>query len=176
MDLSKFNNADFDRGASRVKEAIWTVAKCLFFAHSLPVPSRWKRVLLRAFGAEIGQGVIIRSRVDISFPWRLRIGDHAWLGSDVCILSLAVVEVGRNACISQRAFLCTGSHQFDSPHFDLFTEPIRIGESVWVCAQSFIGPGVTIGAGSRCLPGSVVVKDVESGSTVAGVPARPLRS
>ncbi|MDB4417464.1 WcaF family extracellular polysaccharide biosynthesis acetyltransferase [bacterium] len=174
IDLSEFNNSDFDRGASRFKELAWMVVKILLFCHSVPVPSGIKRVALRLFGGEVGQGVVIRSRVDISFPWRIKLGHHVWIGNDVSILSLASVTIGSNSCVSQRTFLCTGSHRFDRRAFDLQTAPIEIRESSWICAQSFVGPGVTMGAGSRCLPGSVVVKDVPSNTTVAGVPARPM--
>lgn len=89
------------------------------------------------------------------------------------ILSLAEVKIGSNTCISQRAFLCTGSHDFTKRGFDLITKPIEVSESCWVCAQSFVGPGVTMAKGSRCLPGAVVVNNVDSAVTVSGVPAKP---
>ena len=53
-----------------------------------------------------------------------------WIGDEVLILSLAPVKIGSNVCISQRAFLCTGSHDFRSEGFDLITKPIEIGEEV----------------------------------------------
>jgi putative colanic acid biosynthesis acetyltransferase WcaF len=112
--------------------------------------------------------------VDVSFPWRLSLGDHVWVGDEVKILSLAEVEVGSHVCLSQRAFLCTGSHDFGSTAFDLRTGPIRIGPGCWIGAQAFVGPGVVFGPESRCLAGAVVVRAVDHGSTVGGVPARPL--
>ena len=171
IDLSKFNNADFSRSASRGKEVLWWVARSLFFAPWFPIPSPFKVAVLRGFGAKVGRGVVIRSRVNITFPWKLEIGDHVWLGDEVLILSLERVVIGSNVCISQRAFLCTGSHDFSKETFDLITRPITIGDGCWVAAQAFVGPGVTMGPGSRCLAGAVVVKDVAAGTTVSGVPA-----
>ena len=114
---------------------------------------------------------MIRSRVNITFPWRLEIGDNVWMGDEVFILSLAPVKIGSNVCLSQRAFLCTGSHDFRKESFDLITKAITVEDGCWIGAQAFVGPGVTMGQGSRCLAGAVVVNDVEAGTTVGGVPA-----
>ncbi|MDB4265234.1 WcaF family extracellular polysaccharide biosynthesis acetyltransferase [bacterium] len=173
-DLSKFNNQEFQRGASKWKEGLWWLLRSLLFAPWFPLPSSWKVVALRGFGAKVGEGVVIRSRVNITFPWKLVVGDHVWIGDEVMILSLDEVMIGANTCISQRAFLCTGSHDFSKEGFDLITGPIEIGAGCWVGAQSFVGPGVTMGQGSRCLAGSVVVKSVGEGATVGGVPAKSL--
>lgn len=174
MKLSQFDNGSFGRGAPLIKEVIWWAVRTVFFSPWFPVPSAIKVGLLRSFGARIGSGVVIRSRVNITFPWRIEIGDDVWIGDEVLVLSLAPVKIGSDCCVSQRAFLCSGSHDFSSETFDLITAPITIGDGCWIGAQSFVGPGVTFGAGSRCLAGAVVVKDVAGGVSVAGVPAKPL--
>lgn len=171
MDLSQYSTQGFDRGASFAKEALWTLVKLCFFLHPAPLPSALRVGLLRAFGAAVGRGVVIRGGVNITFPWRLTIGDHVWLGEEVIMLSLARVAIGSNVCISQRAFLCTGSHDWKAERFDLVTRPVTVGSGVWIAAQAFVGPGVTVGAGSMVAAGSVVVRDVPPGSRVAGNPA-----
>ncbi len=174
MKLATFNNDSFDRGAPRWKEALWWLVRSLLFAPWFPIPSTIKVAALRAFGARVGEGVVIRSRVNITFPWRIEIGDHVWIGDEVMILSLDQVMIGSNCCVSQRAFLCTGSHDFARETFDLITKPIVVGDGCWIGAMAFVGPGVTFGQGSRCLAGAVVVADVEEGTTVAGVPGREI--
>lgn len=171
IELKDFGS-DFDRGASRLTEALWSIFRLLFFRLPIPLPSSLRCTVLRRFGAKIGVGVVIRSGVNISFPWRLSVGDHVWIGEDVMILSLDRVTIGSNCCISQRAFLCTGSHRFDRPGFDLVTKPIVMGDSSWVAAQVFVAPGVTIGPGSMCVAGSVVLDVVPPGMTVIGNPAQ----
>lgn len=171
MNLSTFNNAHFDRGAPAWKEVLWWLVRSLLFAPWFPIPSSLKVTALRAFGAKIGDGVVIRSRVNITFPWKLTLGDRVWIGDEVLILSLERVAIGSDVCVSQRAFLCTGSHDFSKESFDLITLPIVIADGCWIGAQSFVGPGVTFGRSSRCLAAAVVVKDVEAGETVSGVPA-----
>jgi len=171
MNLKVFQNSEFDRGAGKWVEVAWYICRSLLFASWFPVPSGLKTACLRWFGAKIGRGVVIRSRVNITFPWKLTIGDHAWIGDEVFILSLDHVTIGSNVCISQRAFLCTGSHEFSKPTFDLITRPIVIEDGCWIGAQSFIGPGVRFGVSSRSLAGSVVIQEVLSNTTVGGVPA-----
>ena len=173
MKLDQFDNGVFDRGVYAPKEALWWVVRSLFFAPWFPVPSALKVLALRAFGASVGRGVVIRSRVNVTFPWRLTLGDHVWIGDEVMILSLAPVTISSHVCISQRAFLCTGSHRFDRDSFDLVTKPIVIGEGCWVAANAFIAPGVTLGAGTRCAAGAVVLKSTGPNELLAGNPAQP---
>ena len=175
MDLSSYRNADFDRGAPRWKEALWIAVRCLFFQTPWPLPSSFRAALLRAFGAKIGDGVVIRSNVNISFPWRLTIGDHVWIGEEVGILSLARVTIGSNVCISQRAYLCTGSHDYRSATFDLITRPITLSDGCWVAAAAFVGPGVVVGAGAVITAGSVATGDVAANTIVRGNPAAAVR-
>ena len=171
MDLSIFNNSDFDRGASLLKEALWVFARGLFFQNPIPWPSELRVALLRAFDAKIGNSVVIRTNVNISFPWRLSIGDHVWIGEDVGILSLAQVTIGSDVCISQRAYLCTGSHDYRRDDFRLVTRPIVVHNSSWIAAMAFVGPGVEIGSNSVVAAGSVVFQNVPPNSLVRGNPA-----
>jgi putative colanic acid biosynthesis acetyltransferase WcaF len=172
MKLRAFTASQFDRGAPRWKEALWVATRCLFFQTPVPFPSQWKRVLLRCFGAKIGSNVVIRASICISFPWRVVIGDHVWIGDGVWVLSLAPVIVESNVCISQKSFLCTGSHDYRKESFELITRPIRIKEGSWIAAGSFVGPGVEIGPNSVVSAGSVVMESVGPGELVRGNPAQ----
>jgi putative colanic acid biosynthesis acetyltransferase WcaF len=154
IDLTKFDNSTFSRGAPRWKESIWWLFRSLFFAPWFPIPSPIKVTVLRFFGAKVGTGVVIRSRVNITFPWRVEIGDHVWLGDEVMILSLDKVRIGSNVCISQRAFLCTGNHDFHKETFDLVTQPIEIGDGCWIAACAFVGPGAVLQPGTMVQAGT----------------------
>lgn len=171
MELRAYDNSGFDRGRAPWIEALWVLVKCSFFLSPLPWPSEMRVALLRAFGAEIGRGVVVRARVNITFPWKLTVGDDVWIGEEVLILSLAPVVIESNVCLSQRAFLCTGSHDFHAPKFDLVTKPITIRSSSWIAAQAFVAPGVEIGPGSVVAAGSVVLENVPPKSLAGGNPA-----
>ncbi len=171
MDLRIYDNSDFDRGAPRWKEAVWILVRFLFFQNAFPWPSPLRCAVLRAFGAKIGRSVVIRANVNISFPWRLTIGDHVWIGEDVGILTLAPVTIESNVCISQRAYLCTGSHDFRREDFKLQVAPITVHEGSWIAAASFIAPGVEIESGAIVSAGSVVFANVAPKMFVRGNPA-----
>lgn len=171
MELRNYSTAGFDRGAPVWKEALWWAVKCLVFQTAWPWPSSVRVALLRAFGGRIGQRVVVRGNVNISFPWRLSIGDDVWLGEEVMILSLAAVTIESDVCISQRTFLCTGTHDFRSPTFELLVKPITIRRGCWLAAQVFVAPGIEIGQGSMVCAGAVVVTNVPARAIVQGNPA-----
>ena len=158
------------------KEMLWVTVKCLVFQTHVPWPSALRVAVLRAFGANVGTGVVIRANVNITFPWRVTVGDDVWLGDDVVILSLAPVVIESNVCISQRAFLCTGSHAFWSASFDLIVKSIRVNSGSWIAAQAFIGPGVEVGPDSVVSAGSVVFAAVPPATMVQGNPAQVVKT
>ena len=171
MKIEMYDNSDFDRGAPRWKRGLWVIVRCVFFQNPCPWGSAFRSALLRAFGAKIGKAVGIGSNVNISFPWRLVVGDHVWIGDDVGILSLAQVTIESNVCVARRSFLCTGSHDFRREDFKLKVAPILIRTGSWIAIGSLILAGVTIGEGAVVSAGSVVLKDVPPNCLVRGNPA-----
>ncbi|MBK1833645.1 WcaF family extracellular polysaccharide biosynthesis acetyltransferase [Roseibacillus ishigakijimensis] len=160
-----------DRGRDKGVEVVWYLLKCLFFLSPLPWPSSWKVKILRSFGAKVGDGVVIKPRVNIHFPWKLIVGDHVWLGEELFILNFEPITIGSNSCLSQRAFLCAGNHDFRDEAFSYRNAPITISEGVWVGAQCFVGPGVTVGAETVLTAGSIVTKDIPENRIFGGNPA-----
>lgn len=164
-----------DRGRARVVEWGWYVCKLLFFLSAWPWPSALRVALLRAFGAQVGQGVVIKPRVNIHLPWKLAIGDHTWIGEEVFILNFEPVTIGAHACVSQRAFLCTGNHDFRDVTMPYRNAPITIGDGAWVGAQVFVAPGVTIGDEVVVAAGSVVTRALPPAMCCAGYPCVPVK-
>ena len=159
------------RGRSKVVEMVWYLLKCAFLLSALPWPSWLKVALLRAFGAKIGNGVVIKPRVNVHFPWRLEVGAHSWIGEEVFILNFDPVRIGSQACVSQRVFLCTGNHDFRDEKFSFRSAPISVGDGAWVGASVFVGPGVEIGDEAVVTAGSVVLKSLPAGMVCGGNPA-----
>jgi putative colanic acid biosynthesis acetyltransferase WcaF len=114
---------------------------------------------------------MLKPGLKIKFPWRLVVGDNTWLGEDVWIDNLAPVLIGADCCISQGAYLCTGSHDWSKSGFDLITKPIRIGDRAWIAARAIIGPGVTVGEGAVLGLGSVASGDLAPWTIYRGNPA-----
>ena len=164
-----------DRGRPFWSEALWYFTKCLIFLPPWPIPSKVKRWILRLFGARVGIGVVIKPRVNIHFPWKLEVGDHSWIGEEVFILNFEPVRIGAHCCVSQRAFLCAGNHDYRRAEMPYRNRPIAIGSGAWVGAQTFIGPGVSIGVDTVITAGSVVTKDLPANSICRGNPCLRFR-
>ncbi len=173
--LADFDNSGFERGRSRLVEALWLIVSAMFVASWIP-GERHRRALLRLFGARIGARVCIKPAVMIKFPWRLVVGDDSWIGERVWIDNLAMVEIGADCCLSQGAYLCTGSHDWSAPAFDLLVKPIRIMDGAWIAARASVGPGVVVGAGAVLTMGAVATSDLASFEIYGGVPAARLRT
>lgn len=164
-----------DRGRSKLGEAVWYLVKCTFFLSPFPWPSSTRVRLLRMFGAQVGHGVLIKPRVNIHFPWKLKIGEHAWIGEEVFILNFEPVTIGSHVCVSQRAFLCAGNHDFRDVAMSYRNAPITIGDGAWVGAQCFVGPGISIGEDAVATAGSIVVCDIPPNTICGGNPCVPLK-
>jgi putative colanic acid biosynthesis acetyltransferase WcaF len=154
---------------------LWQAAWLLLFR---PVPWFWhapRRALLRLFGARIGRGAQIMPSVRVWAPWNLALGDHATVSHGVDLYNVARIDIGAHATVSQRAFLCTATHDIDHPNMPLVTAPVRIGAGAWVCAEAYVHPGVEIGTDAVAGVRAVVLHDVPPGQVVGGNPAKFLR-
>ena len=171
VDLSAFKNPEFDRGAGRWKEFCWMLVSALFFRHSLALGNGLKIRLLRLFGAQMGRGVLIKPGVQIKFPWRLRVGDHSWIGENVWIDNLAPVSIGADVCVSQGAYVFTGNHNYKKRGFDLMVQPVVIEDGAWIGAQAVICPGVTIATHAVVAAGSVATENTQPYGIYQGNPA-----
>ena len=169
--LALFSTGDFNRGASKAKELFWLLVSLWLFRLCPLKLSGLKAVVLRFFGASVGHGVVFKPNVKITFPWKLTLGDHVWLGEECWLLNLAPITIEANVCISQRAFLCTGNHNYKSPAFDLITKPIQVERGAWIAAAAFVGPGVSVGCHAVLAAGSVATKDLEPYGIYQGNPA-----
>ncbi len=130
--------------------------------------------LLRLFGAKIGKDVRIKPGIHIKYPWKIEIGDYSWL-ADCYIENLDQVIIGQNCCISQRAILITGNHNYSSTSFDLMVAPIVLEEGTWVGAAAKVCPGVTLRSHAVLTMGSVATKDLSAYAIYQGNPAVQLK-
>ncbi len=173
-DLSKYNNDSYEPGAGALVRGLWYLVNAWFIASRLPL-SRLKVGLLRAFGAKVGHGVVIKPRVAVKYPWRLQVGDHVWIGEGVWIDNLVQVTIGNNVCLSQGAMLLTGNHNYKRQTFDLMLGPIMLEDGVWIGAQSTVCPGVVCRTHAVLGVGSVATRELEAYSVYQGNPAAKVR-
>jgi putative colanic acid biosynthesis acetyltransferase WcaF len=135
----------------------------------------WRRFLLRFFGTKIGKNVLLRPTINVTYPWKLTIGDDSWIGDYVTLYTLGPITIGRDAVVSQHSYLAAASHDYTKPSFDIYSKPITIEDEAWVAAHCFIGPGVTVGRGAVVGSCSVAFNDVPSMMVCMGNPLKVIR-
>jgi putative colanic acid biosynthesis acetyltransferase WcaF len=156
MNLNKFKNKS-THNTYFLKYFLWYITSSLFFNSSIP-GSKIRSILLKLFGSNIGKNIVIKPNVKIKYPWKLTVGEDAWIGENVWIDNISKVSIGANTCISQGVYVCSGSHDFYDEEFSLLMQEVEIGSNCWIAAKSLIGPGVKIEDGSFIKFGSVVLK------------------
>lgn len=101
--------------------------------------------------------------------------EGATIGDDVDVYCVATIHLEAWAGVSQYSYLCAATHEFEDVAFPLVPKPIRIGRRAWIAADVFVGPGVTIGAGTVVGARSSVFKDLEPWVVATGSPAKRVR-
>jgi putative colanic acid biosynthesis acetyltransferase WcaF len=174
-DLSRFSNNWYMPGRALLTRIAWIVVNASFFLTWFPWPSRLKVALLRAFGARVGHGVVLKPRINVKYPWHLEIGDYAWIGEGAWLDSLARISIGPHACLSQGCTVETGNHDWSKPTFDLILREVVIEDGAWAAAKCLLLPGSRLASHSVLGAGSVLSGATEPYSVYVGVPARKVR-
>lgn len=175
VQLRRFRNDWYDPGRGVATRLAWLAVNGAVFGSWVPWPSSLKAALLRAFGARVGRGVVIKPRVNIKYPWRLSIGDDTWIGEGVWIDSLADVSVGANVCLSQGVMLETGNHDWTRETFDLVVREIRVDDGAWAAVKSVLLPGAHLATHAVLGGGAVLAGETNAYGVYAGSPARRVR-
>ncbi|WP_216909526.1 putative colanic acid biosynthesis acetyltransferase [Synechococcus sp. CCY 0621] len=169
-----FQGASFSL-ANRLARVLWQGVWLLLFRPTPAPLHAWRSRLLRAFGARLGRQCHVYPTVRIWAPWNLELDDEACLGPGVTCYSMDTISLGPRVVVSQGVHLCTGSHDYESPNFQLFTRPISIGADAWICTEAFLAPGVSIGEGAVIGARSVVTRSQPAWMVCAGNPCKPIK-
>ena len=175
QDLSRFSISSDFRGRPGWFVQLWWIVQALFFKTSPQFMYGWRRFLMRCFGADIGKKVILRPSMHTQFPWKVTIGDHSWIGDDVVLYSLGNITIGKNVVISQRSYLCTGSHDYTKVDFPIFQREITVEDECWLATDVFVGPGVKIGKGTIVGARSSVFQSLPENQICFGSPAKVIK-
>ena len=170
-DLRKFN---FSRpSTSRGKIVLWWCVQNTIFVNFATF-NGMRVFLLRTFGAQIGDYVIIRRGVRVHFPWNLTIGSDTWIGEEAWFINHVPITIGSNVCISQGAILSSGSHDFYSSSLDYKHASIAVKDGAWICLRATVLAGVTVGTNSVVSAGEVLRKSLPDSSLYIENSVRPI--
>lgn len=175
VDLIAARSGQSWSGREKLGRVAWAIAHPLF-RFSPRIFWGWRRMLLRAFGAQIGPAVHIYPTARITIPWHLRIDEGAAVGDGAILYALGPIHIGARATVSQGAHLCGGTHDWRDPARPLIRAPISVGQDAWVCAEAFVGPGVRIGDGAILGARAVAMRDLPAGHIGQGNPMQVRRA
>lgn len=170
IDLSKApgEKASWDRPKWAVY--LWAICELLFVTNAWQISSGLRVRVLRAFGADIGKGVVFRPRTRVKFPWKLHIGDRSWVGEGVWFHNQDHIYVGHDVVISQDTFLTTGSHAHRKD-MALITRPIYVDNGAWITSRCVVLGGSTLGRSALVRPLSLLDgRDIPAGEVWGGNP------
>ena len=173
VNLQTYDQSSFDRGRPGWIILLWWFLQGIIFPLTLHSAHAPRVALLRLFGAKVGRRVMIRPTARFTYPWKISIGDDSWIGDDVVLYSLDRIEIGSHCVISQRSYLCTGSHDIRDPSFGLKTAPIVIENGAWLAIDCWVAPGVQVGANAVIGARSSVFRDMPAQFVCWGTPCRP---
>lgn len=164
-------------GREQLGRLLWAAVERTLFRWSPPTCHGWRVWLLRCFGADIARAGQVRifPSVRVVFPWKLHLAARTMVGPGVRLYNLAPITLGYGVNIAQRAHLCAGTHDYLRWSMPLIARPIHIEANVWIAAEAFVGPGVTIGELAVIGARAVVVRDQPARMVCAGNPCRPLK-
>lgn len=160
---------------NRLGRLLWSLVYNLVFKLSPRTTHEFRSIILRSFGAKIGNNCHVYPGVKIWAPWNLVMEDEAGMADGVICYSMATITLREKVVVSQGTHLCSGTHDYQDPDFQLQAFPITIGERAWICADVFIGPGVAVGAGAVIGARSVVTRNMPEWTVCAGHPCQPLK-
>ena len=160
---------------NKLGRVAWAVVWCLLFRPSPRPLHAWRAFLLRCFGAKLGAHCHIYPGARIWAPWNLECDEFASIADEAVIYNAALLFMGSHAIVSQQAYLCTATHDFDDPAFPMIASPIRLGRYTWVCARACVLPGVTLGDGAVLGLAAVASRNLEPWQVYAGNPAKRIK-
>jgi putative colanic acid biosynthesis acetyltransferase WcaF len=161
--------------SNRLNRAVWGITWLLLAAWTPPALSPWRVFLLKVFGAKMASGSAVAASSKVWLPRHLQMGEHSTLGPGVDCYNMAPIKIGARSVISQRAFLCGGTHDISDRRFQLIARSITIGDDVWIASEAFVGPGVQVADGCVLGARGCAFSDLESWTVYRGNPAVPFK-
>jgi putative colanic acid biosynthesis acetyltransferase WcaF len=161
--------------ANRAGRLAWSLCWALLFRFSPRPMHAWRAWLLRCFGAQLGPDCHIYPGARIWAPWNLACAEAVSIADGAEVYNPSILFMGSHAIVSQQAYICGATHDYNDPAFPLLSFPMKIGAYAWVCARASVAPGVDVGEGAVLGLGAIATHDLEPWTVYAGVPARAIK-
>lgn len=160
---------------NKLTRVVWGIVYTVAFKYSPRNMHAWRNLLLRLFGARIHRTSRVYPKAKVWLPSNLVMGPHACLGDGCECYNVTTITLGEWATVSQYAYLCGATHDHEDPAFPMIPLPIVLEKRVWIAADVYVAPGVTVGEGTVVGARSSVFKDLPAWQVCVGSPAKPVK-
>ena len=110
---------------------------------------------------------------------RVSIGKDTFINYNCFFEATNKITIGNNCAVAMGVTFCNSNHDTNNPSRragEVESQPITVGNGVWIGANSTILPGVIIGDGCVIAAGAVVANDCEPNGIYGGVPAKKIKN
>lgn len=167
IDVTKQTPEELDLAAAH--------AKLIFeFNHTMPGTEAYTALMHRIF-TDMGEGSIVNTPLTAIRPHCVKIGRNVVVMPGCLMMSAGGISIGDGTMIAANVQLISNNHDLYERQV-ITCKPVNIGKNVWIGAGATILPGVTIGDNAVVGAASVVTKDVDADTIVAGNPARVIKT
>ncbi|MBO7637311.1 MAG: Coenzyme F420 hydrogenase/dehydrogenase, beta subunit C-terminal domain [Paludibacteraceae bacterium] len=141
------------------------------FLYNFP-SKRFRNYMLRKMGMTFEGDARIYAGFHIRNPKGIVLGKGVSIGPKALLDGRKGLTIEEGAVIGYGAIIWTLNHDYNDIHFCGKGAPVTIGRRAWICSNSIILPGITVGEGAVVASGAVVTHDVEPYTIVGGIPAK----
>ena len=171
---SKIDSSSFSV-ANRLIRVFWALFYTILFRFSPISIFRWRILILKIFGCQVEWNSRVYPSAKIWLPSNLVVGKNSTIGPGVNVYNQGLITIGQEVIISQGSHLCASTHDYNDPLHPLVLKPIVIEDHVWVCADAFVGPGVTLAQGTVVGARAAIFKNSQPWSVYSGNPAQLIK-
>lgn len=161
---------------NKLRRYCWSMVWIVFCKWTPNPLHKWRIWLLRLFGAKIGPNNFIYPTCRIWAPWLLETGEAVAIGPGAEIYNPGGLRLGHHTVISQQAFICGATHDYNSENFTYIKKEIVMEPYVWIGAKAIVLPGIHCKEGSVLGAASLASRHLEPWTVYAGNPARPVKN
>lgn len=163
-----------DPAQSDPEEGMRCAQLCFRISQTMPYTAEYDALISELFCGNIGKDSRVMPGINVVRGNRVKIGSNVVVMYNCLMMAAGGITIEDGARVAANVQLISNNHD---PHdLDVLTcKPVVLKRKCWIGAGASILPGVTVGEGAIVGAGSVVTKDVEPGTIVAGNPAKLIK-
>nr|WP_184280498.1 putative colanic acid biosynthesis acetyltransferase [Serratia fonticola] len=161
--------------SNKLYRALWSLFYFLFFRYSPSPFFKYRTYILRLWQAEVSSDIRVYPSAKIWSPKNLTMKSGSSIGPRALIYNQGHITIGEDSIVSQDVTICASSHDYKKYHHPLILKDVVIGSRVWLCAESFVGPGVVVGDGVVLGARAVAKKNLEAWYVYDGNPSQKIK-